>query len=257
MNEIPHADGNLRSVELSFGIIERLREDEGATLADISREFELAKSTVHSHLTTLTDLGYVIKENGTYRLSLRFLELGEEVRTLRPEYRPIVEHVETLADRFDERAQFIVEEGGKAVYIYRRNGIRAVTTDSAVGKHIPLHSTAAGKAILANLPRDRAEEIVASHGLDAVTEHTITDVAALFEELDRIRERGYAFNREENLVGLNAVGVPVRDADSDVLGALSVSGPSYRLDGAKLESEIPDFMLGMANEIELNLAYPS
>ncbi|WP_416841408.1 IclR family transcriptional regulator [Haloferax sp. DFSO52] len=256
MDEIPHTDSNLRSVELSFGIIERLRGSGNMSLADLTAETDLAKSTIHSHLTTLTNLGYVVKTDNTYRLSLRFLELGEEVRNLQPEYRTLVEHVEALAVRFEERAQFIVEEEGKGVYIYRKTGSRAVMTDSGVGKHIPLHSTSAGKAILAHMPRERVKEIIDQHGLEPVTEHTITDEKTLFEELDQIRERGYAFNREENLAGLNAVGVHVKDADGDVLGALSVSGPSFRLKGSQLESEIPDYMLGLANEIELNLAYP-
>ncbi|KAB1185471.1 MULTISPECIES: IclR family transcriptional regulator [Haloferax] len=256
MDEIPHTDSNLRSVELSFGIIEQLRGRGKTTLAELTAETDLAKSTIHSHLTTLTNLGYVVKEDNAYRLSLRFLELGEEVRNLQPEYRILVDHVEALAERFEERAQFIVEEEGKGVYIYRKTGSRAVMTDSGVGKHIPLHSTAAGKAILAHMPREEVQEIIERHGLGSVTEHTITDEEELYEELDEIRERGYAFNREENLAGLNAVGVHVKGADGTVLGALSVSGPSFRLKGAQLESEIPDFMLGLANEIELNLAYP-
>ncbi|MFC6993423.1 IclR family transcriptional regulator C-terminal domain-containing protein [Haladaptatus sp. GCM10025707] len=92
--------------------------------------------------------------------------------------------------------------------------------------------------------------------MPAVTPYTIIDEDELFAELKQIRSQGYAFNREENLERLNAVGVPVRDPNDGVLGAMSVSGPSHRFKGQYFEQEIPDFMLGLANEIELNLAYP-
>lgn len=256
MKNVDHADENIRSVELSFGIVELVREHRTATLAELTAETELAKSTVHAHLTTLTNLGFIVREGNHYRLGLRFLELGEEARNHRSEFRLIKEHVEALAERFDERAQFIVEENGEGVYIYRETGSHAVQTDSGVGRRINLHSTAAGKAILASVPEQRVREIIDHHGLESVTAHTITDEDELFEELATIRERGFSFNQEENLDGLNAVGVPVHDSTGAVLGALSVSGPSHRVKGERLEVEIPDLMLGMANEIELNLAYP-
>jgi DNA-binding IclR family transcriptional regulator len=256
MVTIDHSDDNIRSVELSFGIIELVREHGTTSLAELTAETGLAKSTVHAHLATLADLGFVVRDGNDYRLGLRFLELGEEARNHRSEYLLVHDHVKTLAERFDERAQFIVEENGQGVYVYRETGSHAVQTDSGVGRRVHLHSTAAGKAILANLPTERVREIVDGRGLTAVTERTITDEEALFDELDAVRDRGFAFNREENLAGLNAVGVPVRGADGEVFGALSVSGPSHRMQGETLDREIPDLMLGMVNEIELNLTYP-
>ncbi|MFC4360490.1 IclR family transcriptional regulator [Halobium salinum] len=248
---------NIRSVETAFAVVELLREEEITGVGEVATALDLARSTAHNYLTTLRNLGYVVHEDGVYRLSWRFLELGEQIRDTRADYRLLGDYVTNLADRFEERAQFIVEENGEGVYLYRETGNRAVWTDSGVGKRICLHSTAAGKAILAFLPESRVEEIVRRQGLEQVTAHTISDERALIEELRRIRERGFAFNREENLERLNAVGVPVRSADGGVLGALSVSGPSHRLKGNRLEKEVPEYMLGLANEIELNLAYPS
>lgn len=249
--------GNIRSVETAFAVVELLGRREITGIGEVAAELDLAKSTAHNHLTTLKNLGYVVHDDGVYRLSWRFLELGEQIRDTKTEYRFLGEYVSKLAGRFEERAQFIVEENGEGVYLYRETGSRAVWTDSGVGKRICLHSTAAGKAILAFLPERRVEEIVERRGLRRVTAHTITDVGDLFEELRAVRQRGYAFNREENLERLNAVGVPVRDGDGGVLGALSVSGPSHRLKGDRLETEVPEYMLGLANEIELNLAYPA
>jgi len=130
------------------------------------------------------------------------------------------------------------------VLINRRTGIQ---------RH--LHSTAAGKAILAEMPEQRVMDIISEHELPAETEHTITDPDSLVEELDEIREHGIAYNDEESVEGLRAVGVPVRGSNGIAIGALSVSGPSNRLRGEVFREEIPNIMLGHANEVELNIRY--
>jgi len=256
MDPIAHSDDNIRSVELSFGIIERIREGRTASLAELTAQTGLAKSTVHAHLTTLTNLGFIVREGDEYRLGLRFLELGEEVRNHRSEFRLIQEHVKTLAERFDERAQFIVEENGLGVYLCTDAECpNAVRTDVRIGKQVPLHTTAAGKAILANLPRDRVEEIINRHGLTAATDHSITDPEELFEALDTVRRRGYAFNRGERLEKQWAVGVPVLGEGTTVIGGISVSGPEHRLKGEYFDTELPRLLMGVADEIELNLEF--
>ncbi|MFC6734183.1 MULTISPECIES: IclR family transcriptional regulator [unclassified Haladaptatus] len=256
MSETPTGTGTIKSVETAFAIMELLADTQQTGVTDIATTLGLAKSTVHNHLKTMCHLDYVVREGDKYRLSWRFLELGEEIRDNHPKYQLFQRHTENLATHFEERAQFIVEENGRGVYLFRETGRHAVRTDSGVGKRIYLHSTAAGKAILAHMPPERIHEIIDTWGLPAVTPYTIIDEDELFAELKQIRSQGYAFNREENLERLNAVGVPVRDPNDGVLGAMSVSGPSHRFKGQYFEQEIPDFMLGLANEIELNLAYP-
>lgn len=238
-----------------FAIIEALEEMGGAGITELANELGLAKSTVHSHLVTLHEAEYVVREEDRYHLSLKFLKLGEHARMRKREFRDTQQKVEELAETTQERAQFIVEEHGRGVYVHRAVGENAVHTDPGVGHSIPLHMTAAGKAILAAFPDSRVEEILARHGLEAVTEHTITDEGELFDELEEIRERGYAMNLEENIAGLHAVGVAVRRNDGSVCGAFSVSGPSHRITGERLREELPNLLLGTANELELNLQY--
>jgi len=90
---------------------------------------------------------------------------------------------------------------------------------------------------------------------EPITEHTITDPGRLLEELETVRERGYSFNRQENLEGLHAVGVAVTGPENGVVRALIVSGPTHRLDGDWLQDELPSLLLGTANELELNIAH--
>jgi len=97
--------------------------------------------------------------------------------------------------------------------------------------------------------RAEVEAYIDRNGLEAVTEHTIADPDVLFEELEQIRERGYATNTEETVEGLGAVSVPIKDHDDGVIGALSVSGPINRVG----EGEYSQLLLDTKKELELNI----
>lgn len=244
----------VKAIDTMFDIVEYLREEDGATLSTAATDLPYAKSTIHRHLQTLETHGYIVQEGGYY-VGLRFLELGEQARNRHRAYQLAKEKVDELAAETDERAQFIVEEHAEAVYIHRAHGEHAVRTDPGIGNRIPLHATSAGKAILAAMSPDEVSRVVERTSFDDITDETITDADDLHSELEQIRERGYAFNRQENLQGLHAVGVAVTGPDGDVLGALSVSGPSHRLTGEFFEDGLPSLLLGTANELELNTAY--
>jgi len=186
---------------------------------------------------------------------VRFLTLGGQVQTGQEGFDLAKKKVDQLAAETEERSQFIVEEHGSRFYVYTQAGENAVQTDATIGKRGYLHVSAAGKAILAALPRQRVEDVIDRRGLPAVTEQTITDESALFEELEAIRERGYAYNREESTEGLRAVGVAITDRNDGVIGALSISAPAHRLKDDRFETEFPDLIMGVTNEIELRLEY--
>lgn len=245
----------LTTIQKSSEIIETVRELDGARVSELAGHTGIASSTVHSHLATLEELGYLVKEGDTYHVGLRFLHLGGYACHRRPEFKLAKEKVEELAAETDERVQFIVEEHGRGIYLYTMTGANAVQVNARIGKQTQLHASAAGKAILANRPDSEVKRILDRHPPVAMTENTMTDVDALFEELDDIKNRGYSFNREESISGLRAIGVPVSDSDGSVVGALSISAPTNRMTGKRFEKELPNLLLGAANELELNLAF--
>jgi len=248
------APRTLSTTQTSLDIIELLKARGGGRVTEIADVLDIAPSTVHSHLTTLREAGYITKEGDIYHLGLSFLELGEHVRTRKEAHVVAETYTEQLAEKTGSRAVFLVEEHGKGIYMYTFSGEHAVWTYSTVGKPAPLHATASGKSILSQLPKERVEAIIEQHGLPAKTENTITDEDTLFEELDRITERGYAFNREEQLDGVRAVGVPVVGPDKRVIGAFSVANPANRMKGERFEEELPDILLATANEFELEIS---
>jgi len=245
----------VKAAETLFKVIEALEELDGASVSELAQNLEVAKSTAHRHLSTLEQAEYVVKEGDQYQLGLRFLSVGEHVRNRIEVYQMVQPLVDELAEKTEERGLFTVEEHGRAVKVYRAKGRHAVETDSLVGTRRYLHTVASGKAILANLPEHRVDAILQRHGLPASTDQTITDRETLFEELERIRDRGVAFNREESIPGLRAVAAPVVGNNGQVCGALTVSGPASRMKSDSFEQEIPDLLLGMANELKLNIAH--
>jgi DNA-binding IclR family transcriptional regulator len=254
----PASEGNadeVKSIRRLFSILELLKINDGMGVTEIADEMNMSKGAIHRYLNTLVNIGYAVNDEGTYELGLRFLDFGTYVRDKYPFSQYIEPNVRQLAEETGERAQYMAQEHGKAIYLFRDRGMNAVQTDARVGKIEYLHSTAAGKAILSEIPRERVDDIIETYGLVARTEQTITDCEALYEELDQIRDRGYALNQEEHITGLWAVGVPIIGPDGDVIGGLSVSGPADRVRSRIEDETLQSTLLGTANEIELNLSY--
>jgi DNA-binding IclR family transcriptional regulator len=249
------SERTLESIKKTTRIIDSLRDLDGAGVTQLANGLEIAPSTIHAHLATLENTGFVIKEGDIYYLSHKFLRLGEYTRTRKPIYEEVREKLPLMVKETGGRAQFVVEERGLGVYIYTSSSDNSMKLYSEIGKSAPLHAAAAGKAILAHLPEEYVDEILEYHGLPQETENTIVEREELLTELDAIRERGVAFNREEHLTGVNAVGAPVFGRDGLIAGAISVSGPARRMEGDRLETELPDQLLGVTNEIELAITY--
>lgn len=246
--------GTTKTVEKAFQLLEYVKANNGCTLSEITREFDMAKSTSHRHLSTLANLGYLVTEGGIYYPSLRFLDFGAYVKNRKKLFRLAQPKVDDLAAETGEQVQFLVEEHGKGLTVHRSSGERAVQTNPGLGKPIYLHTNAAGKAILAGMSDEEVEQVIDRHGLPAETEHTITDQEELFADLDEICDRGYSTNIQERTEGLRAIGAPIRAPNNYSYSAISISGPANRMKGTRFEEELTDLLRGTANEIELNLS---
>lgn len=245
----------LQTTANSLEVIEALHELDGARIEELADYLEMANSTVHGHLSTLREYGYVVNEGGEYQIGLKFLELGEYTKQRKEANRMAEQLVEELAEETGELAQFLVEEQGVGIFLHKAEGKHGVRTVTQIGRRHPLHQLAAGKAILSQFPTSRIEEILERRGVSASTDQTITDRDTLKAELETVRERGYAVNDEEFMTGVRAIGVPVTLASGQVAGAFGLAGPAHRMSGQRFEEEIPDLLLGTVNELEVNLEY--
>lgn len=245
----------VQAADRAFDIVEHLLEADGARLTEVADAMGVANSTVHNHLCTLRDRGYVVRDDDVYRVGLEFLRIGGHVRdqsTVNRLSRPIVKQ---LAEETGEQAQFIVEQNGRGYHVYVAPGPRAVRVDTRAGKRIYLHANSSGKAILAHYNEQRVDEILDRWGMPAITENTITDREEFKQHLERVRERGYAFNLEEHILGWQGVAAPVKRHGGEVLGALAIGGPTHRLTESDLEDVYSEQVLECVNEMELEIEF--
>lgn len=246
----------LKTVERATEIIGLLTELEGAGVSAVAERLDMSLSSAHAHLATLHEADYLVKEAGEYRLSYEFLMLGEYVRNSSALFRFGRTEADTLADETGHYVHLFTEEKGLGVNIYEARGERAGEYDYQslkLQRREPLHITASGKAILASLDEAAVQRIIDRHGLEQYTENTITSEAALFEELARIRERGYALNDEEEIIGFQAVAAPVEAGDGEVVGSISVAGPTRVFDDEQFTEEIPEQVVSAANMVQVNV----
>lgn len=246
----------LKTVTRTIQIIQALETLDGAGVTELATHLGLSKSSVYHYLATLRKEEFVVKTDGEYELSLQLLLLGEYVRNRKLLYRHGKDVVDELAETTGEYANLFTEEHNVGINMYKACGSKAVGSGYQTNKlqqPDQLHCTSTGKVILAFLPEARVDEILTQHGLAERTTNTITDREELTEELLTVREQGYACNDEEEVEGLRAVGAPVIYRDGNVLGSLSVSGPTSRLKGSFFDEELPEQVQRAANLIEVNV----
>ncbi len=244
----------LKTLVTAWEVIQGLIELEGAGVTELATHLELSKSTVYTYVQTLEQLGLLIKTDFQYELSYQFLLLGEYVRNNSLLFEIGHKEVNTLATDLGQYAHLVVEENGRGVILHHATGENAVDYEyqrSKLQQRDPLHMTASGKAILASLPEARVAEIIDQYGLNRSTDHTITDPGKLYTELEAIRERGYAYNDQEEVEGFRAVAAPIRVTEKDVLGAITASGPTSVFDDEMFHEALPTKVKRMANNIEV------
>lgn len=253
------ADGagtrRVQAVDTAMDIVEALCDLDGATVTELSNHLGLSTSAVHTHLRTLERRGFVVEEELTYRPSLQFLGIGELVKREHIDiYRAGRSEVKELADTTGEYGWIMVEERGKGLFVYKEQGENAVETGTfPPGRPTELHTTACGKCILAHLPEERRERIIERSDLEPVTSETVTDPDELREQLQSIRDRGYAITSEESVHGVRSVASPVLSEDGTVLGAISISGPLSRIGGERFRETLPERLTECSNVIEIKV----
>jgi DNA-binding IclR family transcriptional regulator len=245
----------IKSVEKSAGIIEAIAKRGRATTNELADACELPLGTVFDHLYTLESLGYVVKEDDRYRLGTTFLYLADQMRNSLPIYKQSKPHIDELARNTGEHASLMIEENGRGIYLYTAEGENNLTLIGSLGSQTPLHVSAPGKALLAFMPDERADAIVAEHGLDPATERTVTTESELHEQRARIRDRGYSLDHEEGIKGLYGIATPIIDrSNSSLLGAITLyTAADTNID--QFEQTMVDKLFKTKNKIEINLAY--
>jgi DNA-binding IclR family transcriptional regulator len=225
-------DGNaVRSVDRAASLLLALGDSPAsAGVTELARRLGLHKSTASRLLATLERRGLVEQddETGKYRLGLVVIRLAEQAeRTLDLRGLALPE-LERLARLTHETTGLGQIDGDQLLTVAQVDGPNLVAVGDWTGRATPLHCVASGKVLMATLP-EREVVRIGKRGLPRYTDRTMVDLEPLLEELARIRRRGYATAIGEFEAGLNAVAAPVRDARGQVIAAVDIWGPAFRL----------------------------
>jgi DNA-binding IclR family transcriptional regulator len=199
-------------------------------VSEVARDLKLPKSTISELMSDLADqrlLSRTVK--GRYRLGWKLFELSQtllDTTGFRVEARRVMEE---LVRSWGETVHLAVLDGVQAVYLEKLQPIPAVKIRiTRAGARLPAHSSGVGKVLLAHCEWEYVAERLEDQGIPELTENTITDLDVLAEELERVRERGYAYDNEETTIGLCCVAAPIYDSIRTVVAAVSLSIPAYR-----------------------------
>ncbi|MFF7467715.1 IclR family transcriptional regulator C-terminal domain-containing protein [Streptomyces sp. NPDC008092] len=223
-------------------------EDDALSLAELVRRTGVAKATVHRLAQELVVWGLLERSGCDYRLGLRLFEIGQRVhrqRILREVAQP---YMEDLLLATQETIHFAIHDSLDVVYLEKIFPHRGLSEESRVAGRLPLYCTATGKAILAFSPASLFAEVVRS-GMKPLTRHTVTSPGRLRAQLERVRADGVATEAEEIRLGYASMAVPVFSPQSTLVGALSITAPTYRMDGPGHAVALRTAALGIARSL--------
>ncbi|MEU0265109.1 IclR family transcriptional regulator [Nocardioides sp. NPDC006303] len=227
----------VRSVRTTFKILEAVAENQPIGLSELSRRLELPKSTVQRSLATLSDLGWIRtdrKDSGRWTLGDRVRTLSDSVDDLGRLREAALGALQRLNNETLETIHLAVVEGSTMRLVERQDSKHPLRLVKPIGTRSPLHASSTGKAALALLPQTEIDAYIAD-GLSAETIHTLTDPQKLLEDLEQVRERGYALADEELTDGIRSIAAAITPEDRPV-ASISISGPVNRLGPDLIES---------------------
>lgn len=246
---------NVQSVARAVAILELLADEGELGVTELGRRLGVHKATASRLVATLAERGLVERSpsNDKHRLGFGLIHLAGAAMAgldLVRQARPILED---LAERTSETVNLAVLDRDQVLHLDQIAGTRSVVSVSWVGRRTPYHCTSNGKVLLAFIG-DAERERLLSLPLEPRTRNTIIDRDLLRAQLLEVMTRGYAQTVEELEEGLNAVAAPIRRADSEVIAAVSVAGPAFRLRPVELP-RIARITMDAAGAISRRMGY--
>lgn len=248
-------NGTVQSVERAAQVMEILAREGAAGVGEIARELQVHGSTASRLITALEAYDLVERDGtgGKVRLGVGLLRLAAATRSgldLTAQAGPVCD---ALAEELGETVNVAVLRDGAAVNVYQAQGRRTVALHNWVGDRTVLHATSSGKMLMAHLPEAKREAML-EEPRERFTAATVTSAAELREQFVQARERGWAEAVDEFEEGLNAAAAPIRGPAGEVIAAVSVAGPAYRLAPEDLP-RAADALLRAAEQISRRLGY--
>jgi len=220
------------SLQRGLAVLEMLTaRPDGATLREISNYLDLPGASALRLTRTLVELGYLSREESTKRFFLtnRFLLLGQPRMPARGFSEVAMPAMRKIRQATGETTQLCCLIGTEMVIIEQLLSVHPFKYSADLGARCPCYSCAPGKAILAFLPDDEREQTVNRIQFKRFTPNTIATRRAFWQELDWVRQKGFALDRAEGLAGIHCVAAPIVDRQGAAVGAITIAGPASRI----------------------------
>jgi DNA-binding IclR family transcriptional regulator len=229
---MPVTEYRVQVLDRALSIVDVLAaSDRALGASEISEHLRLNKSTVHRLMAVLERKYYVERDvqTGKYRLGLKLAELGSVALSRFDLHAAAAPFVERLMRETGETAHLGVLRQNEVISLTNAESGRSVRTPATVGRRSPVHCTSLGKALLAFQPPQQINEFLRRYRFTGFTPNTIRRLDRFRAELEKVRSHGFAMDNEEFEEGLRCVGAPVRDHSGNVIAAISIAGPAFRI----------------------------
>lgn len=231
----------LSTVVTTTRIIECISRHGEVTPNGVAKELNLSRSNAHRLIATLEELDLVEQSKpGSYNLTFKLFELGNTV----PHRKNLIDNARPAMLRLSQAVGETVNNGilfqNEVLYIDKVEAVNYLKLDKSIGSTDPLHNTSLGKVLMAFSEPEQREYVLSQMDFKATTSNTITDLSSFKAELERVHERGVAFDLQELSMELNCVAAPVFDSKGHICSAISVSGPADRFDINRIQQVVPE-----------------
>ena len=224
-------DKNHRLLQISLNVLDYIAaQDQPVSFRDIQNTFELPKSTLHNLIHTLSNSDYLQKSEETMKFSIgiRCFQTGNAFRRANPFFVMADEIIGKIAASCNETTHFAVLEGSDVIYIYKYDSTHSIRVHSEIGKKMPAHTTAIGKALLSTLSDTTVRSLYPVEPLPSLMPNSITSIDKLLEQLDEIRKTNVAYEYEESSPQVKCIAVPIVNKYGAPIAGLSLAMPIYR-----------------------------
>lgn len=223
------------------------------TLTEVAKKNDLSRASARRFLLTLQKLGYVSSDGKQFRLTARVLDLGYSYLSTLNFGGVITRYMEEVTLKLGESCSASVLDGQNIVYIARVPVRGLLPINLQIGAKLPAYATSMGRVLLAAMPQEHLDIFLAEAPFEALTPYTLTEASQLREEVDKVRQQGYAINDQQLELGLRSVAVPVFDRHRNVRFALNVSTHVSKVSKEKLIAEFVPLLEETAKKITASL----
>ncbi|GGD86180.1 IclR family transcriptional regulator [Paenibacillus nasutitermitis] len=246
----------IQSIEKAMDVIEVLSTHDSLSLIELAELVNQPKSSLYRIILTLEKRGFISRseEDGKYCLGYKQLVMTKNLLERSSLRNASQTEMIRLVDKFGDTVNLCVLFEQEILYVDIIEGTYALRMSDKVGSKSPFHATATGKAISAFLPEETVKDMIKAKGLPPLTPNTITDEQTFINELNRIKEQGFALDNEEIVQGARCIAVPLFDMFGRIQGAVSLSGALHRLPDEQIGA-IADVIKEAGVQISRKLGY--